>query len=144
MKKRTTQLSIFLSNRPGVLADVTETLARAKVNILAMSVADTVDACIVRMVVDQPRRAADILGGGGLLVLENEVLSLDLPHRPGTLRDLSRRLSKAGVNIEYLYVTAPSGGKKATMILRPNDLARAERALAGAGTRAGAASQARR
>ncbi len=129
--KRRVQLSIFLSNRPGVLEEVCATLARADVNLLAMTVSDTVDACIVRLVPDDPERAAHLLEAGGLLVLETDVLVVDLPHRAGALRDLSAKLAKAGVNIEYLYATVAPGAKKASVILRPNHLEKAERILGG-------------
>lgn len=129
MTRIETQLAIFLENRPGVLAEVCATLAGARVNILALTVVDTVDHAVVRMVVDRPGVAVHLLEARGLLVVTNEVVAVDLPHRPGALGEIARRLAAGRVNIEYLYATTAPGAKKATVIVRPDDVAKARRIL---------------
>src|SRR5262250_1127905 len=93
------QLSLILENRPGVLAEVCGDLARAKVNIEAITVANLVDHSVVRMVVSDPGRAIHLLGAAGVLVFENEVVAVTSANRPGTLSEIARRLGKAKVNI---------------------------------------------
>ena len=123
----TQQLSIFLKNEPGVLADVCEALAAGNVNIQAMSVSDTVDHAVVRLVVDQPQKAIHLLGDRGLLVVEAEVLALELSNTPGTLAHTARKLAQAGVNIEYAY--GSGDGDKCILIFRVSDTHRAEQAI---------------
>ena len=122
------QLSIFLANRPGVLARVTHALAEEGINLKAMSVSDTVDHAVVRMVPDDPRKARDVLERGGALVVETEVLCVELADHPGALAELSDKLARADVNIEYAYGSASSGG--VSLIVRVSDVAAARGALA--------------
>lgn len=123
------QLSLILENRPGVLAEVCADLARAKVNLLAISVANLVDHSVVRMVVSDPGRAIHLLGAGGVLVFENEVVAVTAVNRPGTLSEVARRLGKAKVNIDYLYASAPGRGK-VTIYLRVSSIKKARATLA--------------
>lgn len=129
MTRTATQLAVFLENRPGVLAEICETLARAGVDIEALTVVDSVDHAVVRFLVDRPGIAVHLLEARGLLVITHDVLTVSLPHRPGSLGALARRLAKARVNIEYLYATTTPGAKKATVVLRPGDVAKARRVL---------------
>lgn len=115
------QISIFLANRPGTLADVTEELNDQSINILAMTVSDTVDHAVVRMLVDKPGEAVHRLEDRGLLVVENDVLTVDLENKPGALADVSRRLADHEINIEYAYCTANPSQKKGMMIIRMSD-----------------------
>lgn len=112
------QISIFLANRPGTLADVTSQLQDDKINILAMTVSDTVDHAVVRMLVDKPGEAIHRLEDQGLLVIENDVLSVDLENEPGALADVAERLADHEINIEYAYCTASPSQKKGLMIIR--------------------------
>lgn len=112
------QISIFLANRPGTLADVTSQLQDDKINILAMTVSDTVDHAVVRMLVDKPGEAIHRLEDQGLLVIENDVLSVDLENEPGALADVAERLADHKINIEYAYCTASPSQKKGLMIIR--------------------------
>lgn len=125
------QLSIFLANRPGVLASVCKALAEAGVNILALSVSDTVDHAVVRLIPGDSQKARDVLEKGGALVVETEVLCVELEDRPGALAGLAQRLAEANVNIEYAYGSADSGGN-GVLIMRVSDLGAAKKAL-GAG-----------
>src|SRR4051812_15476005 len=100
----TTQLSLFLENKPGTLASVCKTLGEAGVNIHALTVSDTVDHAVVRMVVSDPNKAIHLFGEHGTLVIENDVLMIEGENKPGALVDIAARLGKAKVNIEYAYL----------------------------------------
>src|ERR1700704_1172326 len=126
-----TQLSIFLSNRPGALARVCEALAKAEINVHALATSDTVDHSVVRMVVSDPTKALMLLGEAGALALENDVLMIESDNEPGTLAQIAERLSKADVNIEYTYMAASLKSARGLMILRPSDVDKAMRALQG-------------
>lgn len=123
------QLSVFLANKPGALARLYKSFAQAKVNVIAISVADSVDHAVVRMVVSDPGRAIDLLESHGVLVVDTEVLSVKLPNRPGALAELSEKLSKSKVNIEYAYGTAGMSTNGSLLILRVNNLAKARKVL---------------
>jgi hypothetical protein len=97
------QLSIFLKNRPGTLADVCDHMRQEGINILGFSVSDTVDHAVVRLVVDEPVKATHLLGNAGVLVVENDVLVITLKNKPGQLADLGKTLAKAEINIDYAY-----------------------------------------
>jgi hypothetical protein len=117
-----TQLALFLSNRPGALAKVCEELAKAEINIHALSISDTVDHSIVRMVVSDTTRALMLLGEGGMIALEAEVLMIESDNEPGTLATIAERLAKAGVNIEYAYLATSVRSRTGLMILRPSNM----------------------
>jgi hypothetical protein len=127
----TTQLAVFLSNRPGALARVCEALAKADINIHALATSDTVDHSVVRMVVSDPTKALMLLGEAGVLALENDVLMIESGNEPGTLAKITEQLAKAEVNIEYAYMAASPKSDKAMMILRFSDVEKAQRALGG-------------
>jgi hypothetical protein len=127
--KPETQLAVFLSNKPGALARVCDALAKADINIHALATSDTVDHSVVRMVVSDPTKALMLLGEAGVLAIENDVLMIESDNHPGTLAKIAERLSKAGVNIEYTYMAATLKSEKGLMILRPNDVDKAQRAL---------------
>src|SRR5947209_261236 len=111
----TTQLAVFLSNRPGALARVCDALAKADINIHALATSDTIDHSVVRMVVSDPTKALMLLGESGVLALENDVLMIESANSPGTLARIAERLSKANVNIEYAYMAASPKSDKAIM-----------------------------
>jgi hypothetical protein len=121
----TKQLAIFLENKPGALARLCDAMAEEQINILAVSVVDGVDHAVVRMVVDRPEKAIYLLEGAGILVSENEVIMFDAPNRPGMLLDIAGKLSKAKINIEYLYCAVQKNQKKGTLVLRPSNLKKA-------------------
>ena len=126
-----TQLAVFLSTRPGALARVCDALAKAEINIHALATSDTVDHSVVRMVVSDPTRALMLLGEAGVLALENDVLMIQSDNYPGTLARIAERLSQAEVNIEYTYMAGMLNADRGLMILRPNDVDKAMRALRG-------------
>ncbi len=117
-----TQLSIFLENKPGVLAEVGKMLSDHGINIRGISISDTVDHAVVRMIVDQPQKAIHLLGEHGALVVETEVLEVKLVDEPGSLSRLAEKFAQGNVNIEYAYGT--SNGP-ATLFVRVSDIPRA-------------------
>jgi hypothetical protein len=127
----TTQLAVFLSNRPGALARVCDALAQADINIHALATSDTIDHSVVRMIVSDPTKALMLLGESGVLALENDVIMIEAGNEPGTLARIAERLAEAKVNIEYAYMAASPKSEKATMIVRPNDVEKAQQALSG-------------
>ncbi len=121
------QLSLFLVNKPGVLADVCKTLGDSGINIRGMSISDTVDHAVVRLIVDDPTKAIHILGEHGVLVVETDVLAVKLSDHPGELSGVARKLARAKVNIEYAYGT--SDGTSATIFVRVSDVRKARQVL---------------
>jgi len=100
------QLSVFLENRPGLLARTCGILSDAGINILAMAIHDTVDNAVVRFLVDNPTKALLLLEEEELYVMEQEVLVLEILNRPGELTRLCQTLAEADLNISYAYCTA--------------------------------------
>jgi hypothetical protein len=124
-----TQLAVFLENRPGALARVCEALAKAGVNIHALTVSDTVDHAVVRMIVSDPTKALMLMGERGVLAFENEVLMIDAPNEMGVLGKIADALSRAEVNIEYAYFATSGTSPKGLIVMRPSDIEKARRAL---------------
>jgi hypothetical protein len=125
-----TQLALFLENKPGTLAAVCDALAAANINIFALTISDTVDHSVVRMVVSDTRRALNIFEEHGTLVVDNEVLMIEHDNKPGKLGGIAKKLAEAGVNIEYAYLASGPQATKGLLILRPNDVQRAKEILA--------------
>ena len=126
-----TQLALFLANRPGALGEVCEVIAKAGVNIHAMTTSDTVDHVVIRVIVDKPRAALRALEAHGTLVVESEVILLEGNNRTGSLCDIARVLSAAKVNIEYAYCATPPSSKRGLLVLRPSHVGKALKALNG-------------
>jgi len=124
------QLSVFLDNKPGTLAKVCDELAAAKINIYALTMSDTIDHAVVRMVVSDPNRALHIFGDHGVLTLEADVLLIENSNKPGALGDIAKRLAKARINIEYAYLATSPGAKKGLLVLRVKDAEKAVQVLA--------------
>lgn len=126
----TTQLSVFLANKPGTLAAVCDELAKHKVNIYALTISDTVDHAVVRMVVSHPQTAIHLLESRGVLVVENKVLMIENSNKPGSLSAIASKLAKAKVNIDYAYLATRPGEKRGLLIIRASDTKKALRVLA--------------
>ncbi len=122
----TTQLALFLDNRPGMLATVCEALNEAKINIYALTVSDTVDHSVIRLLVSDPRKALLLFEERGTLVVETDVIMMEADNKPGSLARISKRLGDADINIEYCYGTALPKAQKGMLVLRVSD---AEKAL---------------
>jgi hypothetical protein len=124
-----TQLAVFLENRPGTLARVCEALAKAGVNIHALTVSDTVDHSVVRMIVSDPTKALMLLGERGVLAFENDVLMIDAANEMGVLGNIADALSRAEVNIEYAYLATGGKSPNGIIVLRPSNVEKARAAL---------------
>jgi hypothetical protein len=124
-----TQLAVFLANKPGTLADVCETLAGADINIFALTVSDTVDHSVVRLVCSDPRKALEIFEDRGALVVDQPVLTVEDVNRPGSLARIARRMAARNVNIEYAYCASGPSAKTGLLVLRPSDIQKGLRAL---------------
>ena len=125
MVKVEKQLSIFIENRPGLLAKVCGTLSEAGINILALSIHDTVDHAIIRLLADRPVKALLILEQLGLYILETDVIVLDLANQPGMLAEVSRKLARADINIEYAYCSAANNQGNGCLIIKSDEADRA-------------------
>ena len=130
---RIRQISMFLENKPGQLSAACRTLADADINIATLSLADTSDFGIVRMIVDDHEKAKAVLSEKGHVVNVREVIAVCVPDRPGGMGEVMTVLDKAGVNIEYSYAFAFHKGEKAVLVFRFSDNDKAEAALKAAG-----------
>ena len=119
------QISVFLENKAGRLAEVTRVLGEAGINIRALSLADTTDFGILRLIVDQYTRAREVLKGKGFTVGMTEVVAVEVPDRPGGLGLVLQILAKAGVNVEYMCAFVQHSGKNAVIIFRFDNLEQA-------------------
>ena len=123
------QLSLFLHNKPGTLAAVCDALAESRINIYALSIADTVDHAVVRMVVSDTRRALHIFETHGTLAIECEVLMIENENKPGMLSRIAKILGEKKINIEYAYLASMPTAKKGLLIMRVSDPKKALRVL---------------
>ena len=130
---RIRQISMFLENKPGQLSAVCRDLAEAGVNIATLSLADTSDFGIVRMIVDDHEKAKAVLAERGHVANVREVIAVCVPDRPGGMAEVMQVLDQAGANIEYSYAFAFHKGEKAVLVFRFDDNAKAESALKAAG-----------
>jgi len=112
------QISIFLENRPGALEGVTKVISEAKINIRALSLADTSDFGILRLIVNDVETARKILKEKGYTVKRTEVVAVEVPDRPGGLHSIMQALSDKGINVEYMYAFVERIGKNEIKIFR--------------------------
>jgi hypothetical protein len=119
------QITIFLENRPGVIADLCAHLTEREISIRAITVLDTIDIGTVRMVLDDPEKAKEAFAAAGAAYVSVKCLAVEVPHRPGGFASVARKLSLAGINIEYFYASALGEGGSAMGIFRVSDLERA-------------------
>ena len=125
----TKQLAIFLENRPGTLARVCDALAEEQINIYAISTSDTVDHIVMRLVVNDYRRALHVFEAHGTLVVEDDVLMIEGDNKTGSLARIAHKLAAAKINIEYAYCATPPNAKKGLLILRVSDAKKALKIL---------------
>jgi len=116
------QISIFMENTTGRLADVTDLLARAGINLRAISIADTTDFGILRMVADQPDEAVRLLRDAGFTARETEVIGVEVPDHPGELARIMALFRDHGVSIEYLYASLEHKEDKAVIVIKVDDI----------------------
>jgi len=117
------QISIFLENNAGRLAEVTGVMAKAGINIRAISIADTADFGILRVIADKPDLAMETLSKAGFTTRATDVLAVEIPDQPGSLAKVMDLFRDTGVNIEYLYASLEGKLNKAIVIFKVEDLA---------------------
>ncbi len=128
------QISVFIENKKGELAEVTRFIAEHNINLRALSVADTQDFGILRIICDDPQSAEAVLKEGGYITTSTDVLAAAISDEPGSLASILEVLAEAHVIVEYTYafLSAKAG---AYMIFRVDDNQTAAAALAGAGVK---------
>lgn len=121
------QLAIFLENQPGALCRLTQDLLSQKINIEALSVVDSVDHAVVRIIVDKPIEALHRLGEVGVLVVDTDMLRVPMNNAPGELNKIANKLLEAGINLEYAY--GSTIGTEAALYLRVVEMEKAMQVL---------------
>jgi hypothetical protein len=124
-----TQFSVFLVNKPGVLAMVTRALAHEKVNLIAVTLVDSQEHGVLRFVPEDAAAARAILTKLNLPTTETDVICMQLSNRPGALADAAALLGEAHININYAYCTSGAPGGHTTAILKVADPGKAQRVL---------------
>ena len=115
---RVGQISVFLENKTGRLAEVTEILSEAQINIRALAVADTSDFGVLRLIVDDNEKAEKALKDNGFSVGKTNVIALEVADKPGGLHRILALLTNAGINVEYMYSMVTQHNNNAVMIFR--------------------------
>ena len=115
------QISVFLENKSGRLAQVTQILADNGINIRALSLADTADFGILRIIVSDLKKASDVLKTAGYATAETDVVAVEVTDKPGGLASILLPIWKAGLDVEYMYAFVQSSGENAVMIFRFED-----------------------
>jgi len=123
------QLSLFIENQPGHLVAPCRALAKAGINILTLSIAETQRFGILRFIVRDWERAKTILTAAGHVVNVTEVVAVEVPDRPGGLADVLEALSSAGVNVEYLYAFTFKRGNRGALLFRFDETDKSIQAL---------------
>lgn len=127
------QLSIFMENRAGRLAEIARLLGDAGINIRALSLADTSDFGILRLIVNDVEKAQRVLRNANMTVSLTDVIAVEIPDRPGGLAGVLEPLREAGLNVEYMYAFVEKATDKAVVIFRFEDIPAAIAALQRAG-----------
>ena len=130
-----TQFSVFLVNKPGVLAQVTTALAKDKINLIAVTLVDSQEHGVLRLVPESATNARAVLQKLNLPMTETDVLCIDLPNHPGALADVATQLGTAHININYAYVTSGAPGGRTTGVFKVADQAKALRVLKKSGAK---------
>lgn len=128
------QISVFIENKKGKLAEATRFIAEHHVNLRALSIADTQDFGILRLICEDPQKADEVLKEGGYLTRMNNVLAVAIEDKPGSLANILEVLAEEDVSVEYTYAFLSLRGG-AYMIFRVDDNQKAAAALAAAGIR---------
>ena len=123
------QISVFLENKAGRLAEVTRILAEANINIRALSLADTSDFGILRLVVNDNNKAKEELRKAGFTVAKTDVVAVEIADKPGGIYNVLRILQKANVNVEYMYAFVHQSSANAVLIFRFDNISEALRLL---------------
>lgn len=123
------QISVFLENKKGRLWEALSALAKAQINIRALSIADTSEFGILRLIVPEPEKAKKVLEESNFTVRENDVIAVGVPDRPGGLAGVLKVLTDADINVEYVYAFVEKSGEKAVVVLRTESINEGIKAL---------------
>ncbi|MCL2231405.1 MAG: ACT domain-containing protein [Treponema sp.] len=123
------QISVFLENTTGRLSEVTRTLAGAQINLRAISIADTADFGILRIIVDKNDKAVETLNSAGFTTRQTDVVAVEIEDTPGSLANLMELFKNSQVNIEYLYASLEGQVGKAVVIFKLEDHAKGQKIL---------------
>ncbi|HEY8391529.1 MAG TPA: ACT domain-containing protein [Capillibacterium sp.] len=129
------EIAVFLENKSGRLAQVTRILGTNGINIRALSLADTADFGILRLIVNEPAKALAVLREAGFTVRTTEVIAVEVPDCPGGLAGVLQELETKGINIEYMYAFVGKAEEKAIVIFRVEEIERAVELLTGSQVR---------
>ncbi len=129
------QLSVFLENKPGKLSVPCKALADAGINILTLSLADTHQFGILRLILSDWQEAKTVLEAAGCVVNVTEVVAIEVIHKPGGLETVLRAIEQAGINLEYMYAFTARAGDRAVLVFRFEDPDAAITTLKDAGIR---------
>src|SRR5512139_2208431 len=127
------QISVFLENKRGRLREALDALAKANINIRALSIADTSEFGILRLIVPEPDKAKKVLEKSSFTVRENDVIAVGVTDTPGGLAGILKVLDDAGINVEYIYAFVAKTGEKAVVVLRTENINAGIKALKKAG-----------
>jgi hypothetical protein len=127
------QISIFIENKSGRLAEITRILGDAGINIRALSLADTSDFGILRLIVNDREKAKTVLKEKGFTVSKTEVVAVEVPDRPGGLSEILQVLDSQGINVEYMYAFVERCGENAVIIFRFDETEKAISSLKSSG-----------
>ncbi|HEY5751911.1 MAG TPA: hypothetical protein VIT21_02075 [Chthoniobacterales bacterium] len=119
------QITAALENHPGQLAAICQWMAEQRINIEALSVIDSIEQGVVRLVTSDAKQCRQLLKDHGVYVIEANIIAVELTDRVGQLAIISRQLADAGVNIDYLYGSSDQTGAPARIILKVSDVDRA-------------------
>jgi hypothetical protein len=123
------QISVFIENKSGRLAEIARLLGESGVNIRALSLADTSDFGILRLIVNDRERAKQVLKENGFTVSKTEVIAVEVPDRPGGLADILQTLDSEAINVEYMYAFVERCGENAVIIFRFDEIEKAIKVL---------------
>jgi hypothetical protein len=129
------QISIFVENKSGRLAEVTAILAKSGINIRALSLADTADFGILRLIVNDTEKTVTLLKDNGFTIGRNEVVAVQIPDRPGGLAGILSALQGKGINVEYMYAFTQKSEGNAVLIFRFDEIDKAVDSLQKTGVR---------
>jgi hypothetical protein len=126
---RVEQISVFLENKSGRLAEVTSVLAEAGINIRVLSVADASDFGVLRMIVNDNKKAEEVLKNSGFAMRKTDVVAVEVEDKPGGLNRILVILRKSEINVEYMYALMRQDEKNAIMIFRFDNIDEAVKLL---------------
>jgi len=129
------QISIFLENKSGRLAEVTSVLSEAEINIRALYLADTADFGILRLIVSDTEKARQVLKEKGFTVEKTKVVAIEVSDKPGGLSRILDIIKSEGINVEYMYAFVEKSGENAIVIFRFDELEKSIEVLRQAGIR---------